>query len=351
MLLVSPMMHAEYSFLLLVCSILLLSDAEGCVFGRFWPSCKVPWTRSSKLEDRNETIDTTSGAARGSNQWTSLFTVDPAQIFSTLAKHGGFLIPKEYEKDIKVLNQVVSFDKTELNFFDRELILHNVTIGIPWRRRKSLRVGRVYVHWESYFHPCMNIEVDDVDILVEFTNVLMTRNNWNELVDFGFPPHFESQEGNQGSDTESPFRFNSVDLSGNMTITVRSRPLKKELGRLDLNLDETDDFNVILRKASHANRRKGQAGCTLDEVIDLLQNYIGDKVRRIVAFELEHMTTSGLDRVDRGLTDHVLTHARNMALDYKKDVERQTLIEVRKAVSSRLEKWMQRDSKPKPPDN
>ena len=68
-------------------------------------------------------------------------------------------------------------DEAKLNLIDRELIIRNFTVGLPGQG-DSLRVGRVDVRWDSYTKPCVDIEVDNVSVLVEFTNLALTRNNW-----------------------------------------------------------------------------------------------------------------------------------------------------------------------------
>ena len=208
-----------------------------------------------------------------------MLTIDPTKILSTLIERGGLLIPKSVEKDLDVLRTVCRCEAAELNVLDRHLALYNATIGLP-DRPVSLRIGRVYVHWDSYLQPCLQIEVDEVDIVVEFTNLVLTRNNWNELQDLGFPPALEESS----SADSSIVRIHSLDLSKKATLTIRSRPLRKEIGRLSLDMDATDGWNDMIVNASDANLlRTGRRGVTSTELSTLLEAYFNTMVRRLLA--------------------------------------------------------------------
>jgi len=122
-----------------------------------------------KSEDKNVTR---------SKKWSSFFTVDPSKILSVLVNRGGLLIPKSVEKELMALVNVMHVGEAGLNLVERQLLLKNFTVRVPGCNRESLRVGRVRVTWDSYTKPCVDIQVEDVGVLVEFTNLLLTRNNW-----------------------------------------------------------------------------------------------------------------------------------------------------------------------------
>jgi hypothetical protein len=111
------------------------------------------------------------------NKWSSMLNVDPSKIISLMIRHGGLVIPDNIEKDLAVLAMVCRAEKVELNVLERRLLVHNFTVSMP-NQEDALRIGRVYMRWDSYLRPCVEIEVDDVHILVEFFNLLLTRNNW-----------------------------------------------------------------------------------------------------------------------------------------------------------------------------
>jgi hypothetical protein len=108
---------------------------------------------------------------------SSMLTVDPSKMISLMIRHGGLLIPDSLEKDLDVFAKVCHAEEVNLNIMERKLLVHNFTIHLP-DQEDALRIGRVYVHWDSYVRPCVEIEVDDVYILVEFLNTLLTKTNW-----------------------------------------------------------------------------------------------------------------------------------------------------------------------------
>ena len=210
-----------------------------------------------------------------SKTFSSMLSVDPTQILTTLMDKGGLLIPSDSE--IRLLRDFFHVERAELNVVEKHLILHNFAIGIA-NKPYALRVGRVYVHWNSYTQPCLEIEVDGVDIRVDFTNLVLTRNNWNELVEAGFPPQSWLTSS---SDDPLPFvRFGSLDLSGLVTIRLTSRPLAKDLGELALDMYSTKDLTEWIRHASDRNEASGKRrGCNSSELVAILRSYFGKKVR------------------------------------------------------------------------
>lgn len=110
-------------------------------------------------------------------KWSSMLTVDPSKILSTMMKHGGLIIPKSSRKELEVFAKVCHADQVRLNVVQRKLEVKNFVVQLPGED-EALRIGRVYLHWDSYIKPCIEIEVDNVSILVEFHNVIFTKNNW-----------------------------------------------------------------------------------------------------------------------------------------------------------------------------
>ena len=153
----------------------------------------------SRVDDghSNNTIDDDDGDV--DRKWSSkLYTVNPSKILSLMIRYGGLIIPDSTEKDLDVLSKVCSADCVKLNAVDRKLAIYNFTVHLPedkvkYDKRRSvindqdngesdprccLRIGRVYIHWDSYRRPCVEIEVDNVTVTVEFLNVMLTRHNW-----------------------------------------------------------------------------------------------------------------------------------------------------------------------------
>jgi hypothetical protein len=112
-------------------------------------------------------------------KWSSLLTVDPSNIISHMVKHGGLVLPKNTEKDLKVFAKVCSVDEVLLNVVERKLQIRNFVLHVEGDRDDvALRIGRVLVEWDSYLRPCLSVEVDDIEILVEFLNIMLSKNNW-----------------------------------------------------------------------------------------------------------------------------------------------------------------------------
>jgi hypothetical protein len=129
----------------------------------------------SNLFGGSETVEPT-----GDKNWSSMLDVDPSKIISLMMRHGGLLIPKSAENDLKVFSKVCHADSVKLNGIQRKLIVENFTVHLPGKE-DALKIGRVFLRWGSYRKPCIEIEVDDVAITVEFLNVMLTKNNWYVL--------------------------------------------------------------------------------------------------------------------------------------------------------------------------
>lgn len=111
----------------------------------------------------------------------SLLKIDPGRILPYMIKYGGLVLPKETEEDLLILDKLCSCDLTSLDVINKELEVLNFTVCLPGYDRKdtpALKVKRLFLRWNSYLHPCIEVEVEDVEVLVEFTNLLLTNSNW-----------------------------------------------------------------------------------------------------------------------------------------------------------------------------
>lgn len=111
----------------------------------------------------------------------SFLRVDPNQsIVNLICKHGGIILPKTVEKDLKVISEVCHAEETSIDLIGKQILIKNFTVTHPKSsaRGPDLRVGKFSLKWNSYFQPLLEIEVEDVDILIEFVNLILTRNNW-----------------------------------------------------------------------------------------------------------------------------------------------------------------------------
>ena len=116
----------------------------------------------------------------------SLFHVDPQNIIRLICKHGGVVLPESIKKDIDIITSVCECDETSLDLINKELIIKGFRVSLPMkkntrthaREKTALRVGRFSLSWDSFLRPCIDIEVEDVDILIEFINLVLSKNNW-----------------------------------------------------------------------------------------------------------------------------------------------------------------------------
>lgn len=127
----------------------------------------------------NSTAAAVAPSDSSSSSWTNFLTMDPSRILTTLVNNCGLVLPKSIQKELIDVMQVCHVDHVAWNPVQKRLVFNNFTVATPGMDGvESLRVGRVSVSWESYTSPCLDIEVDDVDVLLEFSNLLLTKNNW-----------------------------------------------------------------------------------------------------------------------------------------------------------------------------
>jgi hypothetical protein len=118
-------------------------------------------------------------SATNHKSWSSMLTVDPSKIISLMIKHGGHLANQEIEEDLKLLAKLCHADECRLNILDNQLLIKNFSVRLPnTDKNYAVRINRVYLKWNSYLKPTLEIEMDGIQVLVEFYNILLTRNNW-----------------------------------------------------------------------------------------------------------------------------------------------------------------------------
>jgi hypothetical protein len=122
------------------------------------------------------------GGTSGKNSdksWSSMLAVDPSNIVSLMIKHGDLLVSKSIDADLKLLSKFCRSGECQVNVVEKKLLIRDFSVRLPGSAgQEALRIGRIVLRWNSYLKPCVEVEVEDVDVLVEFLNVLLTRNNW-----------------------------------------------------------------------------------------------------------------------------------------------------------------------------
>lgn len=112
------------------------------------------------------------------SSWSILLAVDPSKVLATLIQHGGLIVPKSLQGELLAIVKVCHIGDVQWNPVQKKLRFTNFTVSLPGMQQQSMRVGRLSLGWESYAKPCLNIEINDIHVLVEFTNLLLTKTNW-----------------------------------------------------------------------------------------------------------------------------------------------------------------------------
>jgi hypothetical protein len=305
---------------------------------------------SSSLKDAGRSSET-------QNIWTSMWNVDPTMILSILVSRGGLLIPDSIQAVICELQKIICVEQAKLNIVEKQVILYNLTVALEGQE-DAIRVGRVFVHWDSYSKPCLDVEVDDVHVLVDFTNLILTRNNWNELRPILIPGSFQpvadrfrprkiaaylllpKEQRQQQSASDVFIRFGSIDLKGKAEVRLSSRPLDKEVGSFGVDMGlATDSINAKIRELSDSNEigTDGRRGCTLYQLADLLQYDFSQQIRAFLKSHLQDLKADPRSAIRKA--DRILDKTKGVGgsiLDYANDARRKKRGDISNVVK---DKW------------
>ena len=261
-----------------------------------------------------------------------MLSIDPTEILSALLGEG-LWIPHDAAHDLKVLRKVLRVEKAELNLVERHLILHHFSVGLEGQP-DALRIRNVYIQWDSYLRPCLDVMIDGVDILVEFANLLLTRNNWNELKDAGFLPDSLSAGLGDGGFL-SFIRFANIDVSGAVDLLLVSKPLKEDIGRFRIDVPATDELKTLIRDLSDKNEvDKSRRGCSPSELNTIFKSHFGRKVRAFLADSL-YDATSNPGAAIRG-SQELMSQLGGTALTYASRAGRRTTENLEQIIVDKL---------------
>ena len=155
------------------------------------------------------------------------------------------------------------------------------------KRVDALRVGRLKVAWDTLWSTerTFELELENIEAVMEFTNLKLSTSNWDELVDRDLYEFLMAEYDEKGNkyDEEGFFHFSSIDLSGNVTLHLASRPLGKSFGRftLDMNtMPAATEFNKRIGARSDENLRlNNRKGITFAELSSMLKPYVDELIR------------------------------------------------------------------------
>ncbi|CAJ1954945.1 unnamed protein product [Cylindrotheca closterium] len=225
----------------------------------------------------------------GSSSWSSMLTVDPSNIVSRMIHHGGLLVTPAMDRDLKLMGEFCLAEKVQLNVVERRLLIHNFTIRLPdddSSHDDALRIHRIALHWDSYFKPCVEIEVDDVFILVDFFNVFLTKNNWIAMSKKGFPPTFEDPDmiapAKDYNAEDSMVRVGSIAFAGDVHLLLNSRPLQKPISNITFSFEKLKAFERIIKEESAKVDATGRRGCTTTAVYDLIEKQVKAVIQKVI---------------------------------------------------------------------
>ena len=120
---------------------------------------------------------TTADSSKPKEKWSSMLTVDPSRLIGLMVNHGGLILPAYVKKDMETLSMLCHAEEVKLNVYEKQLLVRKFAVRLP-DSEDALRIDKILVCWDSYRHPCIEVEVDDVYVLIEFFDLLLIKNNW-----------------------------------------------------------------------------------------------------------------------------------------------------------------------------
>ena len=155
----------------------------------------------------------------------------------------------------------------------------------------------------------------------------------------GFPPYFsDDTSADSGEESSSFVRIGSIDLSGSFVVSVKSRPLKREIASINYGLDAFDVLDKEIRNQSLENLASlGKRGCTTDELYTMLRKYFGNRIRELVARTLQDLSEGG-ENTTRDI-NRVVKVTKDSVSKYVEDAGGWTGDRVQQMMADRLDKW------------
>lgn len=267
----------------------------------------------------------------------TLIHVDSQNIIRLICKHAGMVLPEHITRDLEIISSVCECDDTSLDLIHKELRIQNIKIVIPKENgnkysglkeeRAALSIGTLCLSWDSYLRPCIDIEVENVNILVEFINLILTKNNWNTLKDKGFPPKFKDLDDGDVPLKESTFiRIGGIRLIGEIKLKLRSKPLDQDLVEdIVFDLRKIAELSNQIRRASdHAKDKTGRRGLKTEELYEIIYIYFNEQIQQLVKIAATDLALGAINRDTQGKTvrdaKKLLGSAVNVAMKYSKNV-------------------------------
>ena len=161
----------------------------------------------------------------------------------------------------------------------------------------------------------------------------------------GFPPQLPEKDPSfppkqrRNDDTSSFVRVGKIDLSGDFSVILLSKPMKKDLGTFKLSLDTFDELDREIRFLSNKNLvETGRKGCTTDELYTLIQRYFGRKLRGLLLEVAQDLSNEDGSKTTDSV-NKIVGSARKSVLMYANDASSWTGEKIDKKISEQLSKW------------
>ena len=183
--------------------------------------------------------------------------------------------------------------------------------------------------------------------------------NRNELDDAGFPPAMKDSDPASSTSSVAASRSNgstfvrigSIDLQGNVTTEIFSRPLDRRIANIGFSMDSLKELNDEIRRTSEANlAATGRRGCTTDELYTILSNYFMRKLRSFLSETVYDVTTGALS--DEGSNTvreakRLVSSANDVIRGYVSEASKKKGDDLQDSLANRLERFGVPSSKEK----
>ena len=164
----------------------------------------------------------------------------------------------------------------------------------------------------------------------------------------GFPPQFPEKDPStvppqqQKNDSTSSFvRVGKIDLSGDFSVILLSKPMKKDLGTFKFSLDTFDELDSEISLLSKKNLvENGRKGCTTDELYALIQRFFGRKLRGLLLEVAQDLSNEEGSKTTESV-NKIVRSARGSVLKYANDAGAWTGENIDKKMSEKLARWGQ----------
>ena len=152
----------------------------------------------------------------------------------------------------------------------------------------------------------------------------------------------EEYYGDSSAPSSTFVRIGSIQLSGNITSEIKSRPLDRTIANMTFGMNAFDNLSKEIRQVSEANlAATGRRGCTTDQVYDIIRAYFMKKLRKFLKDTAYDVSAGSLSE-DGSTTvkeaKKLFASASNVIKSYADDASKKTGDNIQESLASRLDK-------------